>query len=54
MPVRMSSSTSGILSLFPIHEQMTPTNNNTAIAVVMMSASSIVHRFFMFVVCFSL
>lgn len=39
IPVNISSKMSGILSLFPIQEQITPTNSSTAIAVVMISAS---------------
>src|SRR3990172_8289800 len=39
MPARSKSNTSGILSLLPTHEQMTPTKRSTAIAVVIISAS---------------
>lgn len=38
-PASIRSSMSGILSFFPIHEQTTPTNSRTAIAVVIISAS---------------
>ena len=41
IPASMSSSTSGIFSLLPIQEHITPTNSITAIAVVMISASCI-------------
>lgn len=39
IPASNNRNASGSLSLFPIHEQMTPTNSNTAIAVVITSAS---------------
>ena len=39
IPASNNRNASGSLSLFPIHEQMTPTNSNTAIAVVIISAS---------------
>lgn len=44
IPASMSNSTSGIFSLFPTQEHITPTKSRTAIAVVIINASCIVRH----------
>ena len=46
IPAKISKSTSGILSLFPTQLDTTPTNNRTAMPVVIISASCAMCLFF--------